>query len=101
MSKFKVGQSVRSTAEFRAVAPPKPLTDPTTVKFKLRAPDGVETVKTFGVDVEVVKDATGRYHCDFTVTKKGDYVARWTGEGSLVTADEAIVEVEGSQFSTP
>lgn len=99
--KYKIGQSVRSSAEFRAVSAGKPLTDPTTIKFKLRDPGGTETVKTHGVDGEVVKDAVGKYHCDFTVTKKGEYWGRWTGEGALVTADEDLVEVEPSQFTTP
>jgi hypothetical protein len=99
VAKYIPGQSVRSTAEFRTIE--KVLTDPTTVRFMLRTPAGTETTKTHGVDVEVVKISTGRYRCDFAVSTKGDYVTRWKGEGALVTAGEEIVEVDGSQFSTP
>jgi hypothetical protein len=47
-----VGSTVRSTAEFRTVD--QVLTDPTTVKFKLRTPAGVESVKLYLTDAEVV-----------------------------------------------
>jgi hypothetical protein len=94
-----VGSTVRSTAEFRTVD--QVLTDPTTVKFKLRTPAGVESVKLYLTDAEVVKIATGRYRCDFPVTARGDYHARWTGEGSLVVAGEEVVPVGRSEFTTP
>ncbi len=64
-------------------------TDPTTIIFKIREPDGVLTTFTFGVDAELVKVATGSYHLDFAITKTGRHAWRFEGTGSLQAAEGA------------
>lgn len=63
--------------------------DPTTITFKIREPDGTVTTYVYGTNSELVKDATGKYHVDWTVAKAGRHIVRWEGDGSLITAEEA------------
>jgi hypothetical protein len=96
-----VGNRIYSSVEFRD-AITQAFADPTTVKFKVRAPSGTETVYTFGVDANVTKQATGRYRGYFDVgNADGDWYARWTGEGALVAACEDPVPIEKSVFTSP
>lgn len=67
--------------------------DPTTVTFKMREPDGTETIYAYGTDAELVKDGVGRYHVDWTLTQAGRHVVRWEGTGVVATAEQ--VELYG------
>jgi hypothetical protein len=57
--------------------------DPTTITFRLLEPDGTVTVFVYGTDAEVVRDALGQYHVDWTLAQSGRHVARWEGTGAV------------------
>lgn len=65
--------------------------DPTGIIFKIREPDGVLTTFTFGVDSQLVKDATGNYHVDHSIIKAGRHAWRFEGTGVLQAS-------EGTEF---
>lgn len=66
-------------------------TDPTTVTFTYRTPDGTETVQTYNPG-NIVKDSVGNYHYIFTPLQAGSTVYLWQGTG----AD--IATISGSLF---
>lgn len=86
VNQYDVGDLVTVSAEFRSRA--GVLTDPTTVVVKYQAPDTTETSKTYGTDVEVVKDSTGCYHLDIDVTAAGTWYYRFNGSGAIQAAGE-------------
>lgn len=96
---YQIGKRVRSSVVFRDVA--GAATDPSTVVFKVRTPSGSETTYTYGVDAAVVKDATGTYHVDVTLTAAKRWSFRWNGTGALIAASETSIEVEPSAFVRP
>ena len=67
-------------------------TDPTTITFHMREPDGVVTTYIHGTDVALVKDSTGNYHVDWTLAKVGRHRYRWVGTGSAAEADTGEFE---------
>jgi hypothetical protein len=73
-------------------------TDPTTVVFSLKKPDGTITDYTYGVDAEVVKDAVGLYHMVVTVSEDGNWWYRVVGTGACVAALENTFVGRSSQF---
>jgi hypothetical protein len=86
---FDLGQLVCITAYFRDSN--GTLTDPTNVYFAMRAKAvGVTTTLTYGVDADLVKDATGTYHVDIDTNESG---GRWewnfysTGTGQAADHD--------------
>lgn len=86
MNEYFKGQKIRCSVAFtvNAVA-----TDPTTITFKYRKPDGTTTTHLYGgVGSIVVKDTTGAYHADVSTTMDGEWLVRWEG----TTACEATVE---------
>lgn len=70
--------------------------DPTTVVCRVKAPDGTVTSKTYGSDVEVVRDATGVYHLLVLITQSGTYRYRWEGTGAAQGAEEGRFDVRRS-----
>lgn len=64
------------------------LTDPTTVTFSITEPDGTQTTYVQGIDDEAVKDSTGVYYVDWTITQAGRHYWKWTGTGTVITAEE-------------
>ncbi len=75
--------------------------DPTAVRVFVKAPDGTETIYTYGVDLGVIKDSTGAYHFNLALTEKGSWFYRWVGTGAAVAAGESHLKVNQSRFSTP
>lgn len=57
--------------------------DPTTVTLTYTDPDGTEVEYIYLTDVELVKDAVGRYHVniDSTGQPTGVYTYQWEGTG--------------------
>ena len=66
--------------------------DPDIVRFKWRTPNGTLTTYLYLTDAELVKDSTGNYHVDVTVTNNpGTWYYRFEGEtsgGAAQGADE-------------
>lgn len=57
------------------------LVDPaSSVIFTMREPDGTVTAYTYGVDAELVRDAVGEYHVDWTISQVGIHTYKWIGE---------------------
>lgn len=63
-------------------------TDPTAVTFKFKTPAGTITTYTHGVDAELIKDSTGKYHVVLTASLPGIYYWRFAGTGTVVAALE-------------
>lgn len=97
IANYTYGERVRGTftvSDF-AGAP----VDPTTVKFYLlKSGDTVATEYTYGVDVEIVQDATGQYHIDLDTDVEGIWKYRWEGSGNVATAKEGKFYVDDSPF---
>jgi len=68
--------------------------DPDIVHITYEDPEGTETTKTYGDDVEVVKDATGEYHFNIDGSLVGIYYYRWwsTGTGQAAVENQFNVE---------
>lgn len=95
MTVFDVGDLVRSSVtftDFNGAA-----TDPNTVTFKYEKPDGTVTTIIYPA-AGTVKDSTGVYHADVTITAAGSWWFRWNGTGAIVAATEEPVFVQPSMF---
>lgn len=57
--------------------------DPDAVFLSIEDPDGEVTTYEYGVDFQIVKDDTGRYHADVACSAAGTWYYRWwsTGDG--------------------
>lgn len=64
-------------------------TDPSTLMFIMREPDGTETPYVYGTDAELVKDSTGNFHVDWPITQAGRHLYRWVGTGAAAEAGQA------------
>lgn len=73
-------------------------TDPTTVRFEFLTPAGVKTTYVYPTNAQLVKDSTGNYHVDLTLTEAGLWFYRWEGEGAVHEADEGEFMVQPSGF---
>lgn len=93
---YDVGDLVRISATFANVSGVN--ADPTTVKAKFKNPAGTVTTYTYGTDVQLVKDATGKYHVDISITSNGEWWYRWEGTGAVQAAEENDFVVRKSQF---
>lgn len=89
------GDLIRVTAKFKVGTV---LTDPTTVKVKVKNPAGTITTKTYLTDAEVVKDSAGIYHYDITLNASGSWWYRWESTGAAAGAREYRVQVRPSEF---
>jgi len=81
---FDVGDRVRASVQFRNDT--DVLTDPTAITVTIDPPGTGRQTLTFGVDGGLVKDTTGTYHTDFTLTKSGRWLLGWDGTGALTAA---------------
>lgn len=71
--------------------------DPTTVALKYRNPVGTILSKSYAL-AEVVKDSTGHYHYDLSVTTHGVWAYRWESTGAAQAASEADFTVLAGAF---
>jgi hypothetical protein len=63
--------------------------DPDVVKVSIKSPDDTVTTYVYGVDTEVVKDATGEYHADIDANDAGVWFYRWWSTGDGQAAEES------------
>lgn len=96
MSVYVAGNLVRVSVQF-ADAQGTPV-DPATVTLKVLDPAGVQTAYTFGQAVDIVKNATGQYHCDIDAAVEGNWRYRWASTGSGQAAGEGSFSVQQSPF---
>jgi hypothetical protein len=88
MSKINPGDIVRLKTDPPFTNAAGTPTDPTTVKVRWRR-FNEETVWTYGVGSQVVRDGAGVYHADLEVTEIGTYYFRWEGTGTVEAAEES------------
>lgn len=97
MAAYHLGQSVKLTVAFTnssGVA-----ADPTTVRCKVREPDGTATTYTYGTDAALTKTGTGAYQLIVDADQSGMWTYRWEGETDTTTpADEEQFHVLRSAF---
>ena len=80
-----IGDVRRLQATFKDTA--AVLTDPTTVTFKIREPDGTITTK-IGTGGGLVNPSTGVWYFDFTIAQQGRHSWSMEGTGGGVIALE-------------
>lgn len=84
------GVLVRASATFANAA--GTAVDPTTVTFRVRAPNGTITTPS------VVKDSVGNYHVDVDANAEGTWHFRWEGAGANQGAAEGQFTVADGVF---
>jgi len=67
--------------------------DPTTLTLTLTNPAGTQTTHVHGTDVNVIKEAIGRYYYDKTLDVVGTWRWRWVAAGVLTGADSGQIVV--------
>ena len=91
-----VGKTVTTRGTFKVSGA---LTDPTTVNLKVREPSGTETTYTYAATV--TRDSLGVFSKAIALSSSGHWAFRWIGTGTVAAVDEASLEVEYSEFTTP
>ena len=82
---YDIGDTRRLTATFTDIA--GVATDPSTVTFKIKRPDGTATTYVYGTDAQPVKASTGVYYVDYAITLAGRHAYRFEGTGAVATAE--------------
>lgn len=96
MNAYDNGDLVRCTGTWTDAA--GTAQDPTAVLFKYKTPAGVTTMLTYGVDVALVKQATGIYYVDVNANAAGVWKYRFYSTGTGQAAAEASFRVRLSEF---
>ena len=84
---YDKGQQIKCTGEFQDVATGA-YVDPTTVTFRVKDPSNNLSAHVYGVDVNVLRTAAGKYRYDLLLDEAGDWWLRWEGTGSHAGARE-------------
>jgi len=92
---FDVGDQARLTVDVKV---DDVLTDPTGLQIQVKDPDRVVVSFAFPGDSEVVNDAVGQFHFDFSVLSTGRHVYKWIATGAAVGAEERSFIVKESEF---
>lgn len=95
--KFQMGQKLKFKAKTRNSA--KVLTDPTNLQFRIKPPTSPEFTKTWPADAEVVKDAVGEFHIEYTLlNEEGEMPVRWQATGTVQNSTEDRIATIDSGF---
>lgn len=97
IKEFKLGASVRVRGTFTDPSTGAAI-DPSVVKVSYRKGTDAIVTKTFGTDVEVVKEAAGIYYLDLDLNAVGNWYWRIWSTGTGQTADEGTIKVVQSNF---
>lgn len=95
MSRFTKGQVVTVTATFYVGDEP---TDPTTVIFKVKRPNGTIDTHTYGVGSDVTRVSEGVFTLDIDCDQSGEFWYRAEGTGMVEDAFENYFVVNTSRF---
>lgn len=79
---YDIGQGVVESATLTVGGT---LTDPTTLSFVYRTPDGAETTLTYA-NAQITRDSTGKYHVNLTASQFGSTTYAWISTGTDVSA---------------
>ena len=96
MVNYGIGDIGRLQAAFQDVD--NAYADPSSIKFKLKKPNGSIIVYVYGTDPQIVKSALGVYYVDYFVTEHGRYFYRYEGTGLVFAAAEESFNVKKSNF---
>lgn len=88
---YTVGSLVQLTATFTTVASGAD-TDPTTVTFTIRKPDGTQTTPS------VTHVSTGVYQTNVSIDQAGTWRWRATGTGAVQAQQDSLFEVAANTF---
>ena len=72
--------------------------DPSAVTFKYTKPSGTVTTLVYLTDGALVKDSTGNYHVDLSLTEPGRWFYQWKGTGTVEEVEEGEFEVFSGAF---
>jgi hypothetical protein len=95
--KIQVGNTVRSTAEFRDASDGDSLVDPDAVFLDVQDPSDNEATYQYGVDSEVDRASLGSYFGDILLDEPGYWYFRWYTTGDQPVSHEVgvyAIEVE-------
>lgn len=84
-----LGSRASVEANFRVAGS---LVDPTVVQVTTRAPSG-DVATYLYPQAELVRDATGVFRCEFTVSQPGDWWVRFEGSGVVEAVWETVIHV--------
>lgn len=93
--KFLIGNVIVFSVEFKRDGT---LEDPTDVTLKIESPSQQVTTFIYGTDSELVRDAQGKYHCDFQPSEVGDWEWRWESTGNAASAIQGYFDVKASNI---
>ena len=96
-----IGDKVRLRGVFTDPNDSDAKKDPTAIHLRYRDPSGNLTERTFGVDAELVKEATGIYYEDVTLDESGIWSWKMLGTGAVVAAEETSFEVKEERVPSP
>ncbi len=93
MNSYDLGDTRRLSAVYTVAANSPIATDPTTLTFKMREPDGTVTTHVYGDSpASIIKLSTGSYYVDWLLAKVGRHSYRWVGTGAAAEADTGTFE---------
>lgn len=95
---YQKGDLARVSGIFKDLA--GALIDPSTIALKVTKPSGTTTAYTFAGGT-VIKDSTGNYHVDVSVTEGGPWFYKWETTGTGQAAEHGEFMVEPSSFVVP
>lgn len=95
-NEYPFGSEVKCSVIFKNSAGVE--TDPTTVTFMVRDPEGTPTAYIYGTDVEVVRTAAGRFYVLVDGNMTRTWVYRFEGTGAVKAADEKTFLIAESVF---
>jgi hypothetical protein len=93
--RYAKGQVVEVVATFSVDGSP---TDPSTITFKVRRPNGIINTYVYGVGLEVTRVEAGVYSLDITCDQSGEFWYRAEGTGMVKDAFENYFIVDPSRF---
>jgi len=94
---YDAGDVVRLTANFTDIS--NNPADPTAVVLRVKQPDTTVTVFNYPGGT-IVRDGTGAYHYDLSITESGDHYYRFEASGAVQTAAENLFHVRRSNVLT-
>ena len=72
-------------------SPPDSPFDPDVVRLRVIDPSGIETLYTYGVDAELIRDDVGDYRLALTFTESGEWFYIWDSPTSGIVSQGSIV----------
>jgi len=98
MDHYDIGDLVRCSAAFTTLA--GVAIDPTALVFKFTNPAGTTTTYTYGTDPQVIRDSTGNYQVDLSVSTAGLWLYWFEATGTAQAVEEGSFYVDAKAGAT-